>query len=152
MRQRDVTSRRPGRPKTKFYVTLMARIPIHLASQVRSYALEHQLSISEVIRTGLLCILTTQHNHIPLIPIPEVADIPREEVCTNAPHAASASLLEIVVPEYGYLGTLCSGKHEFEGTGRTLRTKAKGICRLCANATRRTRYKRYKMLYTLAKA
>ena len=47
------TGRPRGRPKTKEYETLMARMPKKLVDRVKRYAKKHQLSISELIRTGL---------------------------------------------------------------------------------------------------
>lgn len=51
------TGRPRGRPKTKEYVTLMARIPQELVDQVKQYALLHRQPISVVIREGLLLLL-----------------------------------------------------------------------------------------------
>ena len=43
-----------GRPKTKEYVTLVARVPADLAALVKRYATEHgSLPVSELIREGL---------------------------------------------------------------------------------------------------
>ena len=48
------TGRPPGRPKTKEYVTLLARVPVELADLVKRYAAERgQLPVSELIREGL---------------------------------------------------------------------------------------------------
>ncbi len=46
-----------GRPKTKEYATLMARIPQELVERVTRYAGLHRQSISVVIREGLLLLL-----------------------------------------------------------------------------------------------
>jgi hypothetical protein len=51
------TGKPRGRPKTKEYATLMARIPQELADQVKQYAGLHRQSISVVIREGLLLLL-----------------------------------------------------------------------------------------------
>jgi hypothetical protein len=47
------TGRTRGRPKTKAYVTLMARIDIALADQVKRYASLHRQPISMAIRDAL---------------------------------------------------------------------------------------------------
>src|SRR6185436_16737628 len=51
------TGRPRGRPKTKEYVTLMARVPQDLADRVQSYAGLHQQTISLVLRDGLELLL-----------------------------------------------------------------------------------------------
>src|SRR5262249_25938752 len=45
------------RPKTKEYVTLMARVPEELAERAQRYARLHQQSISVVLRDGLELLL-----------------------------------------------------------------------------------------------
>ena len=48
------TGRPPGRPKTKEYKTVLARIPAELAELVERYRAERgQISVSELIREGL---------------------------------------------------------------------------------------------------
>jgi hypothetical protein len=51
------TGRPRGRPKTKEYVTLMARVPQDLADRVQRYAGLHQQSLSVVLRDGLELLL-----------------------------------------------------------------------------------------------
>jgi hypothetical protein len=51
------TGRPRGRPKTKEYVTLMARVPQDLADRVQRYAGLHQQPISVVLRDGLELLL-----------------------------------------------------------------------------------------------
>src|SRR5712691_3780088 len=51
------TGRPRGRPKTKEYVTLMARVPQDLADRAQRYAGLHQQSISVVLRDGLELLL-----------------------------------------------------------------------------------------------
>jgi hypothetical protein len=51
------TGRPLGRPKTNWYVTLMARVPEELADRVKRYAGLHHQSISVVIRDGLEMLL-----------------------------------------------------------------------------------------------
>jgi hypothetical protein len=47
------TGRPVGRPKTKEYVTLPARVPADLAELVKQYARQHGQSVAELIRDGL---------------------------------------------------------------------------------------------------
>ena len=51
------TGRPRGRPKTKEYVTLMARVDITLADEVKRYASLHHQSISVVIRDALTLLM-----------------------------------------------------------------------------------------------
>ena len=51
---RKPTGRPPGRPKTKDYETLLARVPSDLAAQVKRYAGRHRCSVAELIRDGLV--------------------------------------------------------------------------------------------------
>src|SRR5215813_11638934 len=46
------TGKTRGRPKTKEYVTLLARVPVELAELVKRYAKEHRQSVAEIIREG----------------------------------------------------------------------------------------------------
>src|SRR5712691_9290093 len=47
------TGRPRGRPKTKEYVTLMARVPQDLADQAKRYAGQQRQTMSDVLRDGL---------------------------------------------------------------------------------------------------
>lgn len=51
------TGRPRGRPKTREYVTLMARVPQELADRVQRYARVHQQPLSVVLRDGLALLL-----------------------------------------------------------------------------------------------
>jgi hypothetical protein len=51
------TGRPRGRPKTKEYVTLMARVDVTLAARVKRYAATHHQPISVVIRDALLLLM-----------------------------------------------------------------------------------------------
>ena len=51
------TGRPRGRPKTKEYVTLMARVDIALAKQVKRYASLHRQPIAVVIRDALTLLM-----------------------------------------------------------------------------------------------
>jgi hypothetical protein len=57
------TGRPRGRPKTKEYVTLMARVPQELAERVQRYAGLHQQSISVVLRDALEVLLEEDRYH-----------------------------------------------------------------------------------------
>ena len=48
------TGRAPGRPKTKDYVTLVARVPAELVALVKQYARTHDQPVAELIRDGLV--------------------------------------------------------------------------------------------------
>src|SRR5215471_5439175 len=47
------TGRPVGRPKTKEYVTLLARVPADLAELAKRYAVEHGQSVAELMREGV---------------------------------------------------------------------------------------------------
>jgi hypothetical protein len=51
------TGRPRGRPKTKEYVTIMARVPQDLADRVQRYAGRKRQTISDMVRDGLLALL-----------------------------------------------------------------------------------------------
>src|SRR5712691_4540744 len=54
------TGRPRGRPKTKEYVTLMARVPQDLADQAQRYAGQHRQTMSDVLRDGLHLLLAEE--------------------------------------------------------------------------------------------
>jgi hypothetical protein len=62
------TGRPRGCPKTKEYVTLMARVDVALAEQVQRYARLKRQTISEVLRDGLQVLLSDQDPWHPLGP------------------------------------------------------------------------------------
>lgn len=147
MRPRRVFARRTGRPKTKWYVTLMARVPQVLADQARTYASDHQLSISEVLRTGLVCILADQPGTIHSIPIATldgpggVKSAPiSQDLCSVSSMSPLYNILEpLSLPDGMYLGALCTGRHAYAGTGKTLRSISRRTCRLCEAQQKRTK-------------
>jgi hypothetical protein len=51
------TGRPRGRPKTKEYVTLMARVDVTLADRVKRYAAAHRQPIAVVMRDALLLLM-----------------------------------------------------------------------------------------------
>ena len=61
------TGRPRGRPKTKEYVTLMARVPQDLAERVQRYAGRKRLTMSDVLRDGLLVLLEDEDPYRPFL-------------------------------------------------------------------------------------
>src|SRR2546426_9155962 len=61
------TGRPRGRPKTKEYVTLMARVDVALADQAQRYARLHRQTISDVLRDGLQVLLSDQDPWRPIM-------------------------------------------------------------------------------------
>jgi len=61
------TGRPRGRPKTKEYVTLMARVDVALADQVQRYARLHRQTISDVLRDGLQALFSEQDPWHPIM-------------------------------------------------------------------------------------
>lgn len=61
------TGRPRGRPKTKEYVTLMARVPQDLAERTQRYASRKRQTISEVLRDGLLVLLQDEDPYRPFM-------------------------------------------------------------------------------------
>ena len=78
------TGRPRGRPKTKEYVTLMARVPQDLADRVQRYAGLHQQSISVVLRDGLELLLEEERYR------PFISDVQTVAENTSDIKAASA--------------------------------------------------------------
>ena len=61
------TGRPRGRPKTKEYVTLMARFPQDLADRVERYAGRKRQTVSEVLRDGVLVLLQDDDPYLPFV-------------------------------------------------------------------------------------
>jgi len=61
------TGRPHGRPKTKEYVTLMARFPQDLADRVERYAGRKRQTVSEVLRDGVLVLLQDDDPYLPFV-------------------------------------------------------------------------------------
>jgi hypothetical protein len=57
------TGRPPGRPKTKEYETLTARVPQDIADHARAYASRHRQTLSDVLRDGLHLLLEEDRYH-----------------------------------------------------------------------------------------
>jgi hypothetical protein len=60
------TGRPRGRPKTKEYVTLMARVSQDLADRVKVYRSHKRQTMSDVLRDGLELLLEQEHEQAPL--------------------------------------------------------------------------------------
>ncbi len=61
------TGRPRGRPKTKEYVTLMARFPQDLADRVERYAGRKRQTVSEMLRDGVLVLLQDDDPYLPFM-------------------------------------------------------------------------------------
>src|SRR5229473_2649434 len=61
------TGRPRGRPKTKEYVTLMARFPQDLADRVERYAGRKRQTVSDVLRDGVLVLLQDDDPYRPFV-------------------------------------------------------------------------------------
>jgi len=81
------TGRPRGRPKTKEYVTLMARVPQDLADQAQRYAGQHRQTMSDVLRDGLHLLLEEDRYR------PFMSDINTVSENTSDIQAASSPLV-----------------------------------------------------------
>jgi hypothetical protein len=169
---RTPTGRPPGRPKTKEYATLVARMPQPLVNQARRYARAHGCSISILLREGLEWRLNSCDTAT--VPVPEAMP-PAPQVVgedsshtETAPPAAPAAVgdglgdTETVhvptpladsrntptIPPFDQtrhvLGKLCRRGHEWGNTGQSLLRKANLGCLKCdaEGARERRRQKR----------
>src|SRR2546430_3952346 len=84
------TGRPRGRPKTKEYVTLMARVPQDLADRVQRYAGLRQQSISVVLRDGLELLLEEDRYR------PFVSDTKRGQVIVSDAKGGQVSMISDV--------------------------------------------------------
>src|SRR5713226_8685556 len=88
------TGRPRGRPKTKEYVTLMARFPQDLADRVERYAGRKRQTVSEVLRDGVLVLLQDDDPYLPFVSDRNtvsdmLSDATREEEEEASPDAQS---------------------------------------------------------------
>ena len=150
------TGKRRGRPKTREYATLMARIPQDLVDEVKRYAGLHRQSISVVIREGLLILLEHDSHgdfmsdrkeegaHTPIVydmkeapanPRPERAEGATEIVSdTNGAATETTSQSSVTLPfdETKYiLGKLCPRQHDYDGTRHSLLRLSNRHCLAC---------------------
>ncbi len=91
------TGRPRGRPKTKEYVTLMARVPQELADRVQRYAGLHQQPISVVLRDALEVLLEEDRYH------PFLSDMNRAPDNVSDTKAESASIMSDMKEEQAYI-------------------------------------------------
>lgn len=91
------TGRPRGRPKTKEYVTLMARVPQDLADRVQRYAGLHQQPISVVLRDGLELLLEEGRYR------PFMSDINTGSSHTSDRQAASAIIVSDIKEGSAYM-------------------------------------------------
>jgi hypothetical protein len=117
------TGRPPGRPKTKEYVTLMARVPQDLADQAKRYAGLQRQTMSDVLRDGLLMLLQEEDPYRPYVSdmhrVQEIvldtkAAIPALDSATSQPGIVSDS--NTVAEPYTQEGTLVSETTQTEST------------------------------------
>ena len=86
------TGRPPGRPKTKEYVTLMARVPQDVADQAKRYAGLHRHTMSDVLRDGLLMLLQEQDPYRPYVSDTNAA----QEIMSDVKSLSGREVQEIV--------------------------------------------------------
>ena len=143
-----------GRPKTKRYQTLMARVPEDLAHAAQAYAQAHNLTLSDLIRQGLVIQLSdtspqtvrqeslpVRHivRHYVLQEVIERLDALESQVrhilerSRSAPARRETPQGMSFDPERWVLGRLCPRGHEYEHTGQTLRRLRGFRCPQCEN-------------------
>ncbi len=149
------TGRPRGRPKTKEYATLMARISQDLVDQVKRYAGLHRQPISVVIREGLLLLLETDpYGHFMSDMKGERADAyimsdikegeenvsdtkaPVHEIvsdkngATHETTSPSSDMPPFDATKY-VLGKLCPRRHDYDYTGHSLLRLSNRHCLAC---------------------
>ena len=161
------TGKPRGRPKTKEYATLMARIPQELVDQVKRYAGLHRQPISVVIREGLLILLehdsygdfVSDRKEAPVDLIPKRAERADEIVldtkavvssimsdknrASTETTSQSSGMLPFDETKY-VLGKLCPRQHDYDGTRHSLLRLSNRHCLACdrEKASERQRAKR----------
>ena len=139
------TGKPRGRPKTKEYATLMARIPQDLVDEVKRYAGLHRQSISVVIREGLLLLLEHDSSDDFLSDKKEagahtnITSDTKAVVCeivsdTNGVVTETTSQLSVMLPfdETKYvLGKLCPRQHDYDGMRHSLLRLSNRHCLAC---------------------
>jgi hypothetical protein len=160
------TGRPSGRPKTKEYATLMARVPQDLVDRVKIYADLHQCTISDLIREGLEWRITEADVDAFLSDRNASArDMARAETDrpsldarvsdTNSPevdarvsdmHVGAAGQqpvprgLDFDHTKFVLSTKLCPRGHDFAGTGRSLLRRSTLGCRECDVEKKRERW------------
>jgi hypothetical protein len=113
------TGRPVGRPKTKEYSTLLARVPQDVIDRVKAYAEAHHKTISELIRNGLEWRISVCPQTSPQQALQCLSGVP-PAVPQGIPYDAARFVL----------GTLCKYGHGYGETGQSLRDKS-GDCVEC---------------------
>ena len=161
------TGKPVGRPKTKEYVTLLARVPADLAELVKRYAGEHGQSVAALIREGvewrigdgdprgmgLYLAQPIDHSEKVYDTNTETAlgeergallrELRAEQVRQGAQLQAVVQALErqTGIPPYDttryYLGRLCPHQHDYHGTGHSLLRRHNQRCRECERLGKR---------------
>jgi len=93
------TGRPRGRPKTKEYVTLMARVPQDLADQAKRYAGQHRQTMSDVLRDGLQLLLEEERYR------PFMSDRNEGSAHTSDIQVASASIMSDMKEGSAYMAS-----------------------------------------------
>lgn len=145
------TGRPRGRPKTKEYVTLMARVPRDMAGQVRRYASLRRQTISDVLRDGLLMLLqeagpygqyasdrkaasaivSDGKKESSSITSDTKGDTPGKLSDTIAESAIVSDALPDFDPAKYVLGKLCPRGHDWQGAGQSLLRRSNRHCLAC---------------------
>ena len=146
------TGRPRGRPKTKEYVTLMARVPEDLAERVQRYARVKRLTISDVLRDGLLVLLEEEDPYRPFLSdtntVPPIMSDRKEESANivsdkKRAHAdilsdtkeVQPAIVSDTIPPFDskkyVLGKLCPRQHDYDGTKRSLLRLTNRHCLAC---------------------
>ena len=160
------TGRPRGRPKTKEYVTLMARFPQDLAEQIERYAGRKQQTISEVLRDGALVLLQEDEDaYRPFMSDRKAAgdilsDTKEEEEPPKAPPLIMSDINAALAPAAGtaeksaaivsdaitafdaakfVLGKLCPRGHDYHGAGQSLLRRSDRHCIACEREKPRKR-------------
>lgn len=116
----DTHTRNPvGRPKTKYYETLSARLTQQFVSEVRQYAADSGIPISQLVREGL-------------------------EWRIHSPNISTQQTITPTHPAYDptkfVLGKLCRQNHVFGTTRQSLLYLRDRRCRQC-NLERKRRHR-----------
>jgi hypothetical protein len=156
------TGRPVGRPKTKEYSTLLARVPQELINRVKDYCNTHNLTISELIRDGLeqrmaqteiLYSSNTNKTSIPKDMISKditsndttqnLCNTQLETVESSDNNSSNTEIQDYDTNKY-ILGKLCPRSHEYKQTGKSLLRLPRHVCIECdkENARERRRLKK----------
>lgn len=125
------TGRPPGRPKTKKYVTLMARVPQDVADQAKRYARLHRHTMSDVLRESLLRLLQEEDPSRPYVSDTNgVQEIMSDTNIAPMPLEPAPSGVDYDASKYT-LGKLCPRRHRYKGTEKALLRLTNRHCLAC---------------------